>query len=133
MPQEIDFSKAIENLKDMLSSDEGESQIQNILGMISGAQDSLEENKTAKEGFLGDVLEKGPEILSGVSDIENILKIKDILGAVGNQKNDSSAAFLYALKPFLSETRQAKLENAAKILNMTKMLKRLKDLGLGGV
>lgn len=132
MPEDIDFSKAIEELKNMLSSSEGESQIQNILGMIKGTEvsgplaQSIEE--TAKEPE-----ENSENILSGLGDIQNILKLKNILGAAEGQKDNSGAAFLYALKPFLSESRQTKLENAAKILNVTKAVRMLKDLGLGGV
>ncbi len=130
MPEDIDFSKAIEQLKDMLSSSEGESQIQNILGMIVGGQESSE---SIEEKMVDEDLDKGANIFSGLGDMQNILKIKNILGAVEGRKNDSSAAFLHALKPFLSENRQAKIENAEKILSMTKVFKILKDSGWGCV
>ena len=128
MPEEIDFSQAIENLKEMLSSDEGESQIQNILGMLaSSGEGQTEKPKTAQEES------SGSNIFSGISDVGDILKIKNLLASAGKEKDDSGALFLHSLKPFLSENRQAKLENAAKILSMTKAFKLLKDLGLGGV
>ena len=133
MPEDVDFSKAIEELKNMLSSSEGENQIQNILGMIATGHESSESFEPMAEETPAESLDKGADIFSGLGDIENIFKIKNILGAVGNQKNDSSAAFLHALKPFLSENRQTRLENAAKILSMTKAFKILKDSGLGGV
>lgn len=135
MAEELDFSKAIEQVKTMLSSEEGEAQIQGILDMLSGGQNEageapLEESREAPSKALPN---SATDILSGLGDMENLMKIKSIMGAVGNKKNDSNVAFLQALKPFLSENRQSKLEGAAKILNVTRAIKALKDAGLGGV
>lgn len=135
MAEETDFSKAIEQVKAMLSSDEGESQIQGIIEMLSGGQ------KQGSDGDSGDdeqdasqtAANSAADIFSGIGDIENIMKIKNILGAVKSQRNDSNAAFLQALKPFLSKSRQAKVDNAAKILKATQAIKLFKDSGLGGV
>ena len=134
MAEETDFSKAIEQVKAMLSSEDGENQIQNILGMLTSGQSESPESdeqsasatSSADIGGIGD-------IMSGMGDIENIMRLKNVLGGAGSLKSDSNTAFLQALKPFLSESRQSKLDSAAKILNMTKMLKLLKDSGLGGV
>ncbi len=134
MAEETDFSKAIEQVKAMLSSEDGENQIQNILGMLTSGQSESPESdkKSAANPSSADISGIG-DMLSGMGDIENIMKLKNVLGAAGSLKSDNNTAFLQALKPFLSENRQSKLDSAAKILNMTKMLKLLKDSGLGGV
>ena len=129
MAEETDFSKAIEQVKAMLSSEDGENQIQSILGMLTGGQDDTKSEASPSATDTGDI----DDMLSGMGDIENIMKLKNMLGRAESLKNDSNTAFLQALKPFLSESRQSKLDSAAKILNMTKMLKLLKDSGLGGV
>lgn len=134
MAEETDFSKAIEQVKEMLSSEDGENQIQSILGMLTGGQSNsaeTDEKSTANASSV-DVAGLG-DMLSGMGNIETIVKLKNVLGSAGSLKGDSNTAFLQALRPFLSESRQNKIDSAAKILNMTKMLKFLKDSGLGGV
>ncbi|MBQ2931352.1 MAG: hypothetical protein IJE62_00705 [Clostridia bacterium] len=134
MAEETDFSKAIEQVKAMLSSEDGENQIQNILGMLAGGQSA--EAETEEKPNTNSPSADGPgigDMLSGMGNIETIMKLKNVLGSAGSLKGDSNTAFLQALRPFLSESRQNKIDSAAKILNMTKMLKLLKDSGLGGV
>lgn len=134
MAEETDFSKAIEQVKEMLSSEDGENQIQSILGMLTGGQSNSAETdeKSTTNASSVDVAGLG-DMLSGMGNIETIVKLKNALGSAGSLKGDSNTAFLQALRPFLSESRQNKIDSAAKILNMTKMLKLLKDSGLGGV
>ena len=134
MAEETDFSKAIEQVKAMLSSEDGENQIQSILGMLAGGQsDNIESDEnSAPNASSTDVAGIG-DMLSGMGNVETIMKLKNALGSAGSLKGDSNTAFLQALRPFLSESRQNKIDSAAKILNMTKMLKLLKDSGLGGV
>ncbi len=134
MAEETDFSKAIEQVKAMLSSEDGENQIQNILGMLASGQGETGETSESPNTSPSSADINGLGVmLSGMGDIETIMKLKNVLGSAGSLKGDSNTAFLQALRPFLSETRQNKIDSAAKILNMTKMLKLLKDSGLGGV
>ncbi len=135
MAEELDISKAIEQVKQMLSSEEGESQIQGIFDMLKGEQltdDSAENaDKTAacpEDGGQNSSL----DILSSLGDIDMLMKLQSVMGAMGNQKTDANANFLQALKPLLSKERQNKLDNASRILSLTKILKTVKDLGIGG-
>jgi hypothetical protein len=128
--EEMDFSKAIEQVKEMLSSDEGESQIQNLLGMLTGSADTSQGDAASSPDPSGN---NDGGLFSGIEDIDAILKIKNLLSSFGNQKNDSNIIFLQALKPYLSPLRQEKLESASKILSATKVLRAFKDSGLGGV
>ncbi len=131
MSEELDLSGAIEQIQQMLSSEEGEAQIQNLIGMLAGGggnteDDSAESNKNSG-GF------NPADLLSGMSDIETIMKIKNIMSLLGNQKNDANTAFLNSLKPFLKKERQQKLEQATKLMSVAKAIKLFKDSGIGGV
>ncbi len=127
MSEEFDLSGAIEQVQQMLSSEEGEAQIQNILGMLSGGGEGEQTQTQTGGGF------NPADLLSGMSDIETIMKIKNVMSMLGNQKNDANAAFLNSLKPFLKSERRHKLEQASKLLSVAKAMRLFKNSGLGGV
>ena len=131
MSEGLDLNQAIEQVQQMLSSKEGEAQIQNLLGMLAGGEsgenDKGTEQSQGEEGF------NPADLLSGMSDIETIIKIQKIMSVVGNQKDDTNTAFLNSLKPFLKKERQKKVEQAAKLMSVAKVIKVFKDSGIGGV
>ncbi|MBR5155500.1 MAG: hypothetical protein IKW62_03320 [Clostridia bacterium] len=132
MSEELDFSKAIEQVQQMLSSEEGESQIQNLIGMLTGKDSSASDTDAQSSGQSSPSFDQ-EGLFSNLSDIETIMKIKNIMGVLGNQKNDTNTAFLNSLKPFLKKDRQEKLEQATKLMSIAKAIKLLKDSGIGGV
>ena len=131
MSDEIDLSKAISEVQQMLSSDDGQNQLQSLIKSLSGGETKNEESTFDEE--------RGPsgtspiDLFSGLGDAGTLLKIKSVMDMVGSGGEDSNAAFLKALKPFLKEERRRKLDSAAKILTVTKALKAFKELGIGGV
>lgn len=133
MSEEFDFSKAIAEVQQMLSSEEGENQIQNLLGMLTGSSKEDAEGASSVNANLTAGDKGQADLLSGLGDIEMLMKLQSVMNIVGNQKNDSNAAFLQSLKPFLKAERRDKLDRAAKILTVTKAIKAFKELGLGGV
>ncbi len=132
MSEELDLSGAIEQVQQMLSSKEGEAQIQNLLGMLTGGGQTDDDRVQSADTQSGGTFNPA-DLLSGMSDIETIMKIKNIMSIMGNQKNDANAAFLTSLKPFLKKERQQKLEQAAKLMSVAKAIKVFKDLDIGGV
>ena len=131
MSEGLDLNQAIEQVQQMLSSKEGEAQIQNLLGMLAGGEsgENSENTEQSKEdgGF------NPMDLLSGMSDIETIMKIQKVMSVLGNQKDDTNAAFLNSLKPFLKKERRKKVEQAAKLMSVAKVIKVFKDSGIGGV
>ena len=55
------------------------------------------------------------------------------MGAISGQKPNEKTVFLQALKPFLKKERREKIEQAAKILTITRALKAFKNNDTGGV
>ena len=45
-------------------------------------------------------------------------------------KEDDTSRLLFALRPFLSDTRKQKLDEASKIIKMMKLLPLIKDFGI---
>ena len=59
------------------------------------------------------------EIIHGANpsiDINTILKMKSIMDKMGNSKNDPRANLLLSLKPYLKESRKAKVEQYIRII-----------------
>lgn len=122
MAESPDLSNAIEQLQQMLSSDDGQSQIQNILEMFtSGNSDGGEETASAPTS--------GTEGL----DLDAVMKISSVMQAMNSEDDNPKTAFLQALKPFLKERRRTKLEQASKLIKIASVLKVFRQNNNGGV
>jgi histone deacetylase complex regulatory component SIN3 len=133
MAEEFDFSKGIEQLQEMLSTKEGEEQIQSILGSLMGSASdtSADESKASANTASSDSPQQGGlgDILSGLGNMDTLMKIQKVMNAVSNTKDSTASNFLQALKPYLSNERRQKVDQAAKLITVTKALKAFKELG----
>ena len=129
MGENFDFSKAIEKVQEMLSDEQGQSQIENLLGMFAANQESSETPDLPKDNSLS--LQNLPSSGDGL-DFNTIMKIQKIIQAMNNQSDNTKTTFLNSLKPFFSKERREKLDQATKILKITAVLKALKN-SEGGV
>ena len=55
-------------------------------------------------------------------DINTMLKIKEMMDKINSSHNDKRSNLLLALKPYLRESRQTKLDQYMKLLNMAPLL-----------
>lgn len=62
-------------------------------------------------------------------DIETILKIKNIISKINENKDCPRNKLLHSLKPFLEHEKQEKLEQYIKIANLLSVLENL-DIGI---
>lgn len=60
-------------------------------------------------------------------DINTILKIKEMMDKINSSHNDKRSNLLLALKPYLRESRQTKLDQYMKLLNMAPLLEMFKN------
>ncbi len=132
MSEGPDLSKAIETVQQMLADENGE----NILGnLLSSLSDNSDSTQSAEE-------KSGPDLSSLLSafggdsgempfDIGTVLKLQGVMSEMNRQKNDNGPAFLKALKPLLKKERRDKVDQAVKILGVTKALKIFKNLDTG--
>ena len=112
----IDLSAAIEKVKEMMSGDDGQEKLNSIISAFAGSTDSG-----------GD--KKHQTIADEAADFETMVKLSGVMSKMKSQESSREAALLYAIKPFLRESRQAKTDSAVKIIGMLKALKTLKDSG----
>ena len=62
-------------------------------------------------------------------DINTMLKMKSIIDAMNNQKDDPRANLLMSLKPYLKESRKEKVDQYIKIFSMEKVFEQFNPLG----
>ncbi len=131
MDETQDFSKAIDQLQEVLSGDEGQNLIQTLIEKLTSSDES------------GSSLQTGSDtpslpfqnLLSGNEDFDfaTITKIATVMQSLNNEKNNPKVAFLQSLKPFLKEERRQRIDKAAMILKFASVLKILKQTDTGGV
>lgn len=123
MDENADFSQAIEKVRQMMSDENGQNQIQNILSMFTGGSETDGEQNTAA---LPSASSFDP------SDIEMLMKMKKVMSAMNTDGGSRQAEFLTALKPFLKKERRGKVEQAVKLMKAAKVLKAFREINEGG-
>lgn len=113
-----DFSKAFEMLEGMLSTEEGQKQISDIISAFSGGSASGGSSENGGKGAQS----QGRNMPFGADGIMNML----------SGQNSRGAAFLEALKPFLRKERREKIDTAIKLTQAAALMKQLGFLKQGG-
>ena len=130
MEETPDFSAAIEKVQEMLSTSDGQNQIQNLISALSASAEdsSANQNSANPNGVMPDSLFSPGNGL----DFDTIAKISGIMQAMNVRENNPANNFLHSLKPFLTKNRQKKLEQASKLLRITSVLKAFNNQEKGG-
>ncbi len=115
MEENIDFSEAFDKIQEMFKSDEGKKQLQGIFDMFSG------------DGPSSDSHEDDEDSLGFDFDPAMLLKLQKILSAANRREQNEKARLLLAIKPFLRENRQSKVDNAIKLMNISGVLSVFKE------
>lgn len=118
------LSNAVDMLKNMLGSEEGQQQIQGIVSMLGGESNG---NAQSEDSEYSENSENKPSNFSA-DDAEMMMKLQKVMSAAKSAENGREAAFLRALAPLLRPERRDKLNNAVKILGMSRAIKIFKDI-----
>ena len=116
MAEDFDLSALINQAKEILATPEGEAQVQNLMEMLGQSAENQSSSPQAEDN-------------SPLGDVENIMKIKTLMEGMQGGSHPPQANFLQALKPFLKEERRQKIDQASKLLSISKALKMFKNLG----
>ena len=89
------MADAMETLKGILG-DDAEDKIKNVMGSLSaGGTDN--------------------------NSLEYVMPMKDIMSKLANDRNDPRSNLLMSLKPYMRSSRQKSIDNAVRLLNLTKL------------
>lgn len=109
----LDLSSAIDTVREMLSGDDGQAKLNNIISAFTGSDSESGSNSQAPD----------------FNQFDMIIKMGNIMSALKSNGDGKSAALLYALKPYLSPARREKTDSAVKIMGMVKTFSVLKESG----
>jgi len=136
-----DFGSAIEKLKEMMATEEGQANIQNIVANFGGGNMDTSnlgsmigkfaagnsESDDSSENFAH---ANGGSENSGGFDPEMMMKMQKMMSMMGGAGGGDNrhASMLNSLKPYLSDGRRGKLDMAAKVMSFAKFAPLMKDL-----
>lgn len=124
MSDSQNLSNAVDMLKNMLGSEEGQQQIQGIVSMLGGESSGNAQRESSENS---ENSENKPSNFNA-DDAEMMMKLQKVMSAAKSAENGREAAFLRALAPLLRPERRDKLNNAVKILGMSRAIKIFKDI-----
>lgn len=110
MAEDIDLSGMIEKIQDMFSTDEGKSQIEDIVSML-GNNDSGSVNNAPS-----------------FDNIEMMMKLSSVMSAMNSAETTKQVCFLKSLGPLLKPDKQSKVDAAVKFLSVGKAIKAFKNI-----
>ena len=119
LDESMDLSGAVDMLKEMLSGEEGQQTLGNILQMLGG-----QAPQDAPPGAATGGIE--PE------NLEMVMRIQQVMSAMSSRKNSSQAQLLRSLKPFLKPSRRDKVDQAMQMLSLGQVLAIMKEGQEGG-
>lgn len=70
------------------------------------------------------------DFLGNMPSGEDLQKIMSVVSMFNSQKDDKRTHLLHSLKPYLSDSRKEKADNAIKLLKLLEILPLLRDSGL---
>lgn len=119
----------LNSLKGMLG-DNADEKINAVMGMLKGNSptDNISQNMQAVENDItvsnsnsGTPVSIANNLQNGISaeGLEYLGKIKNIIDEMGSA-NDPRSNLLMSLRPYMRETRQRSIDNAVKILNLSR-------------
>lgn len=112
MSGEPDLSGAVDVLKNILGSDEGQQQLQGLISALSG----------------GDGGGHSEEIAEAEENAEMLQQMQRVMSVMKSAETGKEAAFLRALAPLLRPERRERLNRAVKLLGMGRAIKVFKDM-----
>lgn len=113
-----DLSELIKNFS---NSNIDMNKISDILNNLSSSDKSSSSNNSSTSSNSDDS--------HSSIDINTILKMKEIMDKINSTHNDKRSNLLLALKPYLRKSRQSKLDQYMKLLNMAPLLEIFKNNG----
>lgn len=130
-----ELDQAISQLRNMLSSPDGQNQLENLVGSLLGNNSAPAQNQSTSPSLptpaptneAGNILSG---LLSGSSSSpingESLMKIKNIMDGL-QMDNDPRVNLLSALRPYISSTRGQHIDHAIRLMSIGKLPNILKN------
>ena len=100
------------------------------LSEILNNPESLEQLKSVAENIFSGENSETKQSESEFPPIENIGAILSIISKLKGNEEDDRTRLINSLKPYLSDTRRQKADNAIKLLKIVELWPLIKDSGM---
>ncbi len=100
------------------------------LAGILNDPDSMEQVKKMAENLFAGESNGNDNNTTDLPPIENIASIMSIVTKLNSSNDNDRTRLLNALKPYLSEKRQTKADNAIKLLKLIELWPLIKESGM---
>ena len=114
----IDMNKVNEILNSLSSSDKSSSSNNSTQNTSSNSKNNTSSSSNTSNNSSNS---------NNNIDINTMLKIKEIMDKINSTHDDKRSHLLMALKPFLRESRQVKLDQYMKLLDIAPLLEMFKN------
>ncbi len=111
-----------DKIQQLLSSPDAMNQIQSMMAAFSSGSNAQQPSLSPPAP---------PPVPTNGMDITNLLKIAPLLNKM--QQDNDGANLLKALRPYMHDEREKRLDEAIRILQLMRFLPLLKDLGKGDI
>ncbi|HHV97303.1 MAG TPA: hypothetical protein GXX37_12685 [Clostridiaceae bacterium] len=127
-----DLSKALKQIGEMLSQDKGKDSLMALLSLLSssGSKESSNKESEIKENKIDEQKEeeeKAESFRGKDSPHESTEMMRQLASIMDklNTRHDPRVRLLTSLKPFLSPSRQKKLNNCIMLLQLTSIVRSM--------
>jgi hypothetical protein len=125
-----DLNKKIKQITDILGQEKMPDNLKELLTMLtgSGSNDNavLTRDESSKDSQVSPIKEEKTSKNDLEDNLDMIRKAKKMMDKVTSH-NDPRTNLLMAIKPFLNSTRQKRVNNCVKMLNMSQLTKLMED------
>lgn len=123
------MSDIASQINQVLSNPEMMEQIKALSGLFGqSAAPSVNAADNVKSESVNPIVQPSPLDMLGTDGLQAAMKFVPLLSEL--KKDDETTRLLHAIKPFLSPARQAKLDEAVRLLRVIRILPLLKNQGL---
>lgn len=103
---------------------------QKLSGILNDPDSMEQVRKMAESLFSGEKEPENKGNSGGMPSPDELQAIISVVSQLNSQQDSERTHLINALKPYLSEQRQAKADNAIKILKLLELWPAIKDSGL---
>ena len=121
-----DLNNKIQQIADILGKENMPDNVKGLLSLLAsslGSKDETPDKTVSEEASLEEPVKKR---LEPEDDTDTFRKVKKVLDKL-NTGNDPRMNLLHAIKPFMNNKRQKKLNNCIQLLQMTSLTRLLND------
>ncbi len=121
-----DLNNKLKQLTDLLTQDNMPDNLKSLFSLLTGPSKSEPSQKVEEAPVIKEPKEE-PQNKNDFDTTDMVRKIRTVLDRV-NTRNDPRVNLLTAIRPYMNNSRQKKLDNCIKILQVSTLARLMDDV-----